>query len=87
MVKTKLLLIEQCYFNLPDEFEGTLGEALMLLAQYRLECEKNNKITDDTIADSTTNCYQELMKKSDSNCSMTYNLIKLSQDGTHWEEL
>ena len=44
MVSNKLFYIKECWFNLPDDFNGTCGEALMLLAKYRLEQENKNKI-------------------------------------------
>lgn len=44
MVSNKLFYIEECWFNLPDNFNGTCGDALMLLAKYRLEQESKNKI-------------------------------------------
>ena len=37
MLSKKLLTIKECQFNLPDNFDGTLGDALMLLAKKRLE--------------------------------------------------
>ena len=44
MVSNKLFYIEECWFNLPDNFNGTCGEALMLLAKYRLEQERKNEL-------------------------------------------
>nr|DAF71171.1 MAG TPA: hypothetical protein [Caudoviricetes sp.] len=37
MVSNKLFYIEECWFNLPDDFNGTCGEALMLLAKYGIK--------------------------------------------------
>ena len=48
MVSNKLFFIEECWFNLPDDFTGTCGEALMLLAKYRLEQESRNKIRSES---------------------------------------
>ena len=39
MLSKKLLSIQECQFSLPDDFDGTLGDALMLLAKKRLEAE------------------------------------------------
>lgn len=44
MISNKLFHIDECWFNLPDDFTGTCGDALMLLAKYRLEKEKGNQI-------------------------------------------
>ena len=44
MKSNKLLSIQECHFNLPDDFNGTLGDALLLLAQHRLQSESDKKI-------------------------------------------
>lgn len=44
----KVLYVKDCYFRLPEDFNGTCGDALMLLALRRLEQEKENKITNKT---------------------------------------
>lgn len=36
----KVLYVKDCYFRLPEDFNGTCGDALMLLALRRLEQEK-----------------------------------------------
>lgn len=41
----KVLHIQDCYFRLPENFNGTCGNALMLLGLYRLEQEKQQSIT------------------------------------------
>lgn len=43
MISKKMFRIDEAWFNLPDDFDGTCGEALMLFAKYRLEQEKNYK--------------------------------------------
>ena len=58
MKTNKLLSIKECYFNLPDNFNGTLGEALSLLAQYRLSQETNHQINQHTI---DCDCYTKLI--------------------------
>lgn len=85
MLTSKLLHITGCDFALPDDFEGTLGEALMLLAQYRLEKEKTYAYIDTRVIEKTT--YDQLRNNPDSKCSITYALCKLSEDRTKWENL
>lgn len=84
MVSKKLLSIKECYFNLPDDFEGTLGDALMLLAKKRLESESKEKINKE---DNDFDCYTTLLSNRDIKCSIKYSLCKLSDDGTKWETL
>ena len=86
MVGKKLLKIEECYFNLPNDFNGTLGEALTLLAKYRLEKEKENKVTDNA-NDDEFDCYSALMSNDNAKCTIEYALCKLSDDETQWETL
>jgi len=54
MLSKKLLTIQECQFSLPNDFEGTLGDALMLLAKHRLQSESNQKIN---IKDEECDCY------------------------------
>lgn len=42
----KVLYIRDCYFKLPEDFNGTCGNALMLLALHRLEKEGQLAIMD-----------------------------------------
>lgn len=84
MLTKKLLSIGECQFSLPDDFEGTLGDALLLLANHRLEAEKNKSISREDI---DTPCYDKLRTKNDIKCAIKYSLSKVSEDGTQWETL
>lgn len=84
MKSNKLLSIQECHFNLPDDFNGTLGEALLLLAQHRLQSETNQKINLET---EDCNYYTRLINDDDIKCSIKYALCKLSDDKTKWETL
>lgn len=84
MISNKLFVIKDSYFNLPDDFEGTCGEALMLLAKYRLEKEKINNICID---DSIDNPYENLIENDNIKCTIKYNLLKLSEDKTKWLDI
>ena len=44
----KVLHIKDCYFRLPEDFNGTCGNALMLLALRRLEQEKEQNVVNRT---------------------------------------
>lgn len=83
MVSKKLLIIQECQFNLPDDFEGTLGDALMLLAKRRLEAESNNEVNRE---DNDSDCYETLVSNENIKCSIKYALCKLSDDNK-WEKL
>lgn len=82
--KCKLLSIQECHFNLPDDFDGSLGDALMLLAKYRLQCESDKKVNRKN---DYGDCYRDLIENNDINCSIKYALCKISDDGTKWETL
>lgn len=84
MLSKKLLTIQECQFSLPDDFEGTLGDALMLLAKHRLNSELNQKVNRK---DNNIDGYEELKKDNDIRCSIKYALCKLSKDGTKWDTL
>lgn len=84
MLSKKILTIQECQFSLPNDFEGTLGDALMLLAKHRLQSESNQKIN---IKDEECDCYTELIKDDAILCSIKYALCKLSEDGTKWYPL
>lgn len=83
MISKKIFKIEDCAFNLPDNFNGTLGDALMLLAKYRLEQEKMKNVNNIEMTDTMPNCYEELIKKDDIKCSITYGIYELSKDNTY----
>lgn len=84
MLSNKLFVIKDSYFNLPDDFHGTCGEALMLLAQYRLEQEEKNNINkENTVEDN----YQYLLSNENIKCSIDYGLLKLTEDKKSWEKL
>lgn len=86
MRSDKILYIQQCCFNLPDNFEGTLGEALNLLAQYRLQQEKFGSINHLTVTNES-DCYDDVINDNSIKCSMVCGLLKLSQDGSSWERM
>lgn len=41
----KVLSIRQLYFKLPDDFQGSLGDALILMAKYHKDKEGANNVT------------------------------------------
>ncbi len=85
MLTKKLLSIGECQFSLPDDFEGSLGDALLLLANHRLEAEKNKGINREE--DINIPCYDKLRTENDIKCAIKYSLSKVSEDGTKWETL
>ena len=84
MLSKKLLSIQECQFSLPDDFDGTLGDALMLLAKKRLEAESKSEINREN---NDSDCYTTLVNNDGIKCSIKYALCKLSEDGTKWESL
>lgn len=79
MVSKKIFLITDCCFNLPDDFVGSCGDALMLLAQYRLEQEKNNKIDRHETCEGSA--YQWCVSLPNSKASISYAICEMNDDG------
>lgn len=88
MISDKLFYIEEARFNLPDDFTGTTGEALMLLAKYRLEQESKNKKIYNI---EETNCviykdngepnmYHSLLNNNKTKASLAYSFLKLDKE-------
>jgi hypothetical protein len=66
----KMLHIEDCRFNLPDDFNGTLGDALLILANYRLTKEKEQSISRYKNAEEALSSFQN--DEDNHNCVITY---------------
>ena len=64
----KVLHIKDCYFRLPEDFNGTCGDALMLLALRRLEQEKEQNVVNRTNSVYSSNDFWN----SDEKCMLTY---------------
>lgn len=64
----KVLHIQDAYFKLPENFNGTCGNALMLLGLCRLEQEKQQSITNENQNENRLNDFWE----SSNRCTMTY---------------
>lgn len=64
----KVLHIQDCYFKLPEDFNGTCGNALMLLGLHRSRQEKEQSISNETNND---NRIQDFWA-SDKKCTMAY---------------
>lgn len=64
----KVLHIQDCYFKLPENFNGTCGNALMLLGLHRLEQEKQQSISNETNNENRIDDFW----KSNNRCTMTY---------------
>lgn len=76
MISDKIFYIHEAWFNLPDDFEGTGGEALMLLAKYYLETEKEHKVI-ETEAD--TDNFTILINSDNQKGIIGYGLGKLDK--------
>lgn len=65
---SKVLHIQDCYFKLPEDFNGTCGNALMLLGLYRIEQEEQQSISNET---NNENRIEDFWN-SDKRCTMAY---------------
>ena len=64
----KVLHIKDCYFKLPENFNGTCGNALMLLGLHILKQEKQQSGTNEIQKDSRLNDFW----KSNNKCMIDY---------------
>ena len=84
MVSSKLFYIEEGWFNLPDDFNGTCGDALMLLAKYRLEQESKNKIGSESELlkkdDGSEDLYTSLVSNNDRKATLAHAFFKLDEE-------
>lgn len=64
----KVLYIQDCYFRLPENFSGTCGDALMLLAKRRLEQEKEQAIFNENKNENRLKDFW----KSNNKCTIAY---------------
>ncbi len=79
MKSKKIMHIQDCFINLPDDFEGTLLDALKLLVKFREEAEIKNNVNrheDDNLTYLWTN---ENIK-----ATMSYGFAELDDSGTDW---
>lgn len=70
MQSNKVLHIKNCYFNLPDGFNGTLGEAMILMANRLIQAEAYKEVRKGECCD-----YQYLIENNRSKCVMEYEVI------------
>jgi len=47
----KVLHIQECYFELPNDFNGSFGDALMLMANRAVQAEVYKEVYDRTVYD------------------------------------
>lgn len=76
MKTNKTLLIYGCCFNLPDNFNGTLGDALMLMANKAKQAEAYNEI--NVCCDEHGDLYSRLINNDKIKCSIQYEIINES---------
>lgn len=77
MITDKIFYIREAWFNLPDDFEGTGGEALMLLAKYYLEAEKEHKVKEP---EEDTDNFTTLMNSDNQKGIIEYGFGKLNKE-------
>jgi len=74
MRTNRTLYIEECYFNLPNDFDGTLGEALALLANRALEAEMYDEICD--YYGDYYGMHDHLKNNNKAKCSISWRIIE-----------
>ena len=69
---SKLLCINKCYLKLPDNFNGTLGDMLMLMAN----CCKQSEAYDEVVIKPEIDL-EGLLKTKRVKCTMNYEIIEI----------
>ena len=79
----KVLVIQDTYFELPNDFSGTLADALRLMADYT-ESKKDFYFTEVAEKDDDTSPYDEVMNyiddiliKKGSRVNLTYGMLDI----------
>ena len=75
MKTNKTLHILECFFNLPDNFNGSLGEALTLMANRTLEAEAYNEIKDIDVHGDGFDALVHLRNRDESKCIIQYQIL------------
>ena len=73
MKSNKLLRIYEGYFNLPDDFNGTFGEALMLMANRAKEAEVYDEV--NVYYDECFDLYGHLKDNDKTKCIIRYEIV------------
>lgn len=81
MQSNKVLAISDCWFNLPDDFDGGLEDALNLLAKHLLDSTRNYKVYQDNIKDR----YQHLMDGESIKVTMLSSICEWSDEDNEWK--
>ena len=81
MKSKKIMQITDCNLNLPDNFEGSLLDALKLLVQYREEAESKNNVNKHSEEE---NGFDLLWNNDNIKCLISYGFSELNEDGTDW---
>ena len=51
MKSNKILHIKECFFELPDDFNGSLGDALLLMANRAIQAEVYKEVSNKIVYD------------------------------------
>ena len=71
MKSNKILHVKNLYFNLPDNFNGTLGDAFTLITNRMIEAETYNEIKEPKVIDPLNH----LLNSDKSKCVIAYEII------------
>lgn len=75
MKTNKILHIYECHFNLPNDFNGTLGEALMLMANRALAAEAYDEFSFvGRYEDIDIDMREHLLNNENAKCSIAYEI-------------
>lgn len=82
MKSKKLLYIQELAFNLPDDFDGEIEEALELLIKTKRESKNHEVDTEDM--KNTGDCIKYLWENKDKKCCMYRCFCEYNQETDEW---
>jgi hypothetical protein len=84
MISKKVLYIKELAFNLPDDFNGNIEDALeILIAERRASTNIKKETTNEIINDSEA--INWLWNHQDKKCRMSYCICEYNEKNQQWE--
>lgn len=81
MKSKKIFKIDNCYVNLPDDFEGGLIDVLKLIIKYREESKSLEQKQDNP---NDKDLFENLWDRDDWKCSIVYGFAEIDDKTNQW---
>lgn len=73
MKSNRVLHVKSLYFNLPDNFDGTLGDAFTLITNRMIEAEAYNEVRELELLDPLNH----LLRSDKTKCAIEWEIINV----------